>query len=440
MGKADRSTLRAERLSGLRATWEHARQHSSYYARVLPALKEADVSLERLADAPVMTRTSFLENRRHLRCGRGLPSYMVFTGGSTGLPLVIYGAERDLEQRQRPAPRDGGLVPLALATDGGHHGFVPQVPGRLGFMQVPLRNRKNYEWAWHVLTTRHDFEGHEPAITSAVLPLPAAKKLTYFALENELDTSQLALKRVTTFAWHLSAPWRQLIQRVLRTRVRDSYGFTEIPGALAQECRRCGWYHYGREVVWEAVDPESNRAVDSGVAKLLVTSLVPYVSDTVSFRYEPDDLIELGPHCSEADERGFKLVGRRKRSLSIEHEGSRHWLLLPSRVQEIIDLDPWVARLADTRFCGITASEDDSFPKWNARLEHEDKPTVVVNVEMKFDPKLFQERFQGFALELRQRLMDAHPSMRQLSELGVARLRVQGLPPGALANDDVVVC
>ncbi|XYI01396.1 hypothetical protein ACMHYB_17260 [Sorangium sp. So ce1128] len=438
----------ARRLSALRETWHYARERSRYYAAVLPDVRVDDVRVDeriwdRLRDVPVCTREDVARLHHELRCQRGLPSFVMFTGGSTGLPLVVYGDTRDLEARISGADfPEGRLRPLTLSTDSGHHGTVPQVPGSVGCIQVPLRNRKNYAWAWHLLTAEHAFEGHEPKISCALLPTPAVKKLAYFVLENGLDTSQLALSVVGTLAWHLSKPWRRLIQTVFSATVIDHYGFTETPGAVARECLDCGYYHYGPEVLWEVVDAWSERRIDKGVGKLLVTTLLPFIRDLVLFRYMPGDLVELGPDCVTTGERGLRPVGRINQSFWIPGAGgAREWVLFPSQVQELLDLDPRVGRVNDARFSGITATEDDGFPKWRIHpTEGETTPTIQLDIEMKADPNLFFEEWQSFERSLRTRLVQASPMLGQALAEGRSRLRVKGIAPNGLADRDVFIC
>ena len=240
-----------------------------------------------------------------------------------------------------------------------------------------------------------------------------------------------------------------MIERVLGGRISDTFGFTEIPGAVGRECRACGNYHYGREAIWELVNPETHARIDGeGVGKLLVTSLVPYTNDLVLFRYEAGDLVKVGPYCEKGGEHGFRPLGRKSQSLFVNDEGTRRCVFHPSHVQEAIDTHHWIGRVRDLRFAGITAADDDGFPRWCARLVEGtvegsvegSVPTVEIDVEMKSDPNLFFDTFRSFELDLRAKLLAANSELKAMVERRALRLRIRGLAPGGLRDEEVFIC
>jgi hypothetical protein len=438
-----RETLEESRLTGLRETWEYARLHSAYYARLLPPLSRNELRLADLQRLPVCTREDITAHRDELRCGHGLPDYMVFTGGTTGIPEVIYGSEEEIRhsgRSSRPAS-SGQLRSLLLTTDGGHHGYIPQVPGTAGIIQVPFRNRKNFAWAWHILSSEHAFPGYEPKIGYAMLPLGAIKKFLHFCLEQDYDLSALALKAVGSFAWHLSNPWRRFISNILNATVVNHNGFTEIRSTLAQECPACGLFHYDHKVIWEIVDPWSLSPIDSGIGRLLVTSLYPYTQDLVLFRYQPGDLVEAGPFCESAGERGFRFCGRESQTAIIDDGAKKVIAVLPTTVQEFIDFDPIITRFEEQRFSGVTRSNDDSFPKWRMRTFRQDSiQTIKIELELKASPALFVDQWTAFRMNLRSHILDQSAELRQLIEQGRVVLEIEGLPMGALPDSEVFIC
>lgn len=432
--------LEEARLRGLRETWAYAREHSPYYAGRLPSIPPEELELRHLRRVPVLTKDELRGHLDEVRCLRGLPAYVVFTGGTTGSPLLLYGAESDLPSPPPPGP-GAPLRKLGLCSGGGHHGIVPLIPGRIGYLQVPLRSRENFRWAGLLLRSEHNFEGYEPKIRLAMLPLPALKKLGHFLLEQAFDMSRLDLAVVGTFSFYLSDGWRAWLESVFRARVIDHYGFAEMKQALARECRRCGYYHFGPQTVWEVVDTRSGEPLEEGVGKLLMTSLVPYVRDQVLFRYEPGDLVEVGPYCPVGDDLGLRFVGRMDHATSFE-EGSRHrWVLLPTQVQELVDRCQWIGRIQDPRFQDIASTSDDEFPRWRARMVREEgRPVLQIDLEMKSNPVLFSAEWTGFANGLRDGLLRANPVLRRLVGEEKLELRIAGLPPGGLEDSEVFLC
>jgi hypothetical protein len=433
------SPLRAEREKRLRETWRYARERSPYYRRILPAIDYTKVDESHLQELPILGRDDLAANLDELRCLTTMPDWVAFTGGSSGMPAMIYGTR---PPTATAIPATSARRPLRIMTDGGHHGTASPSPAYTGTIQVPLRNLKNYEWIYTLLTKVHHFDGFDDKVTSLVLPLPALKKLVHLLIEEDHDLHGLALRMVVTYAWHLSRPWRSLIEGVLRTKLIDQFGFTENRAGSAMECLVCGWYHYGPQVVWEVLDTRTLKRLDTGIGKLVVTTLYPHAQDQILFRYESGDLVELGPYCEEAGDRGFRFRGRISQSFSIQTRAGWNWILFPTDIQELVDFDANVARYEEPRFSGVTRSHDDAFPKWRIRSVMGDNGSAVVHVdiEMKWCPWLFHEAWTTFSSRLSQGILDRSPALARLQEEGGIQLVIKGHAPGSLADHDIFIC
>lgn len=434
--------LNEQRLDALQLTWEYVRQRSPYYGRVLPDVPPKDVRLSHLRQVPVCGRDELAAHYRELRCTRDFPSYLLFTGGTTGLPKPIPGTETTLASfYERARPGADGVRPLFLMTGGQAHGMTPVIAGRLGAFLIPLQNRHNYEWAQRLLTARFDYPGFAPAITQALLPLPAIKKLVHFLLEQEQSTDEMSLTTVVSFAWYLSAAWRRRIREVLGAEVVDSFGVTEIMAGRAIQCAGCGYSHYGAEVIWEAVDPWDGSPVDEGVARLLVSALYPYTQDLVLLRYSSGDLVELGPWCELVQERGFRFRGRDTQSISVDEDGRRVHVLFPTDVQELVDCSAIVGRAANVRYSGVTATEDDSFPRWRAtRAGNGGMDVVRLEIELKMSPALFRDEWRRLQASVTEGLLSRNTGLADLVGRGRVALEVVGLPPGGIPEREIVLC
>lgn len=438
------SKLWRVRLERLRHAWEYARQNSPYYSRILSPMQATEHPMEALRKVPICTAKIFERYHEEIRCRKGLPAFMVFTGGSTGKPRVIYGTEEILNHSAN-APiygADTNLGSLILSTGGGHHGDVPIPQGKRGGINIPLRSRANYFWASHLLRAEHQYEGYEKKISCLFLPLPAIKKLVHFLLEEECDLSELGLRWVGSYAWYLSPQWRRLIATVLNAPVVDHYGFTESLGVIAGECPACGMYHYGPDALPEIVDPWTHEPIQSGKGKLLVTSLHPGTRDHLLLRYDPGDLVIAGPFCEFAGDAGFRPCGREAHAVLLDNNLGRHILLVPTDVQELIDLEPLVGRMNEPRFAGVTFSSDDDFPKWRSRLEQKEDqaPVLQIEIELKVSPVLHYVQWQELERKWRGQLLAANTILRQFVERGAVNLRFQPLPPGSLRDQDVIIC
>lgn len=432
--------LKRTRLAHLRETWRYARENSIYYAGILPNIEDDELDFRHLLEVPTCSKNDLARFREEIRCKRGVPDFVVFTGGTTGTPQIIYHAKEDLDHHLSANPRIGNH-PLGLITGGGHQGDRPLIPGNNGLLRLPLRNRKNFSWAKQLLEMEHHFEGFEPKISYALLPTNFVKKLSLFLLEQDCNRSNLSVNFIGTAAEYLSTPWRKFIQEYFNATVVDHFGFAEI-GHLARECAMCGWYHYGEEVIWEVVNHWTGAPLHEGIGKLLVTSLFPFVRDHILFRYEPGDLVEIGPFCGYIGECGFRPRGRISQSFATP-VGARYprWLLLPLDVQEVVDFHPLVARSEAKWIQDITGWDDDAFPKWCVKPSYEEGvTTLTVQVEMKSSIYLFSDQWRSFRDDLRMKLLASNQDLKDQVEQNKVLLCVEGLPPGSLDESDICIC
>jgi phenylacetate-coenzyme A ligase PaaK-like adenylate-forming protein len=436
--------LDAARLFRLRETWEYARRHSAFYAERLPPLPVEKIDFATLRLVPILTRADLQQHHEALRCSRELPAYIMFSGGTTGTPLMVYGSEWDLEQTyatyaERWSQAEGPR-PLMLSTGAGAQGGPPHVPGRCGMISVPLRSRQGYEWAWRMLTAEHRFDGYATRVTRLVLPLPAVKKLVHFMLERGHTRDELALDSVCSFSAHVSTPWRRLIEETLGAPLTDAFGFTEVPKVRAFRVPDSEFFAFHDDhTIWDVADPWDKTPLDAGIGRLLVTSLVPFSRERVLFRYASGDLVEIGPD-PPGEERGFRFKGRLGHSAAVEHGGRRHLAVFPTDVQELVDLDPWVARFSNRRHAGVTASEDDSFPKWRFVQAGEGGTRLTLEVELTSSPSLHFRPGRDFEERVRAGLLALNPALRELVARGAVEWRVRAVPPGTIDDDEVRRC
>ena len=436
--------LDAARLFRLRETWEYARRHSSFYAERLPPLPVEKIDFATLRLVPILTRADLVQHHEALRCSRELPAYIMFSGGTTGTPLSVYGSEWDLEQTYATYAerwsQTAGPRPLMLSTGSGAQGGPPHVPGRCGMLSVPLRSRQGYEWAWRMLTAEHRFEGYAARVTRLALPLPALKKLVHFMLERGHARAELALDSTCSFSAHVSSGWRRLIEETLGAPLTDAFGFTEVPKVRAfREPASEFFAFHDDHVIWDVVDPWDKSPLEQGIGRLLVTSLVPFSRERVLFRYASGDLVELGPD-EPGQERGFRFKGRLGHSVAVEHDGRRHLAAFPTDVQELVDLDPWVARFSNRRHAGVTATEDDSFPKWRFVQAGAGGTQVTLEVELTSSPSLHFRTSRDFEERVRAGMLELNPALHELVARGAVEWRVRAVPPGTIADDEVRRC
>jgi hypothetical protein len=437
--------LQLSRLFGLKRTLAlSVRRLPSLQALRLPVDAD-DVDLGTLTRIPITDKHRFkAQCEEWLECNHALPDFFVSTGGTTGAPVVAWGflPPHDAEQIM---PVDEGPRPLCIYATAGRQGEKPlPAASRLGSIAVPLRDQSGYLNCLALLQRKFSFTGFEPRISSAVLPLPAAKKLAHVMMVRGIQSRLLALTELHTYSSYLSRKWRTRLETVIGAKVIDTYGFTEIMDARASECCHCGHYHFGVNVLWELVDSVGRAILQRGKAgRLLVTQLLDeFDRKQPVLRFDTGDLCELGPVCTAVGEQGFRPFGKLVHSCHFRtSDGVDLYPVRYGGVLEAIDTSPLVARISNTRHSGVTQTEGESFAKWRfvpgEAGPHGGVVGVTLEIEMNFEPALFPEHWQAFEAELRAEL-SANTSDYQVAVQQGFVLWIRGLAPGSLSDSEVM--
>ena len=428
--------LDVSRSLGLSTVWPIARQ-CSFYREAIGDF--SSITFGRLADFPITTKADLRENPEGFCPGNKFPDYIQLSGGKSGPPAILFSdatwTSEVYSQFERSAVPDTPR-PIMLKASGGSQGTAPLIPGKVGAIEIPFRTRQNYQLAIDLIQRKYAFDGFKDHVSTLLLPLPLIKKLIHFLLENRYDCGDWNISKVFSFSHFLSRKWRSRIESFWNCELIDVYGITEVRASRAASCSRCGFFHFNDKIIFEVVDVATNRRINSGRGKLLLTTLsnTPFISP-VLIRYDTDDIVEIGPQCEIFGESGIRPIGKRRDFLS-EGPASTMLELAPADVLEELDTDPSVARTEPIRFAEVTSNNDDAAPKWNWKLGRAGtKPSLNLFVELKFDPDLFPEAYSVWKSQKEERLRNA---VAARSRAGAIELEVTGVAQGKLADKCVI--
>jgi hypothetical protein len=148
-------------------------------------------------------------------------------------------------------------------------------------------------------------------------------------------------------------------------------------------------------VVTEVLHPKTLKPIQRGVGELVVTTLHPFVQAMPLIRYRTGDLVELGPRCATAGERGFRFRGRLAQCL-LDAKGNLR--LSPQDVEAALDLFPEVARLAHPLVeLGVVKSPDVGVPRFELQPDR-------VRVEVRYEPVVFEAHARALQRSLQKTL------------------------------------
>jgi phenylacetate-CoA ligase len=285
--------LQERQLNAVRAVVAHAYEQCPYYREVwrerdLPA--GGPESLEDFSRWPVMERETITENRERMKAqGGNWKLIKKATGGSSGVPLQFYLDEASNDAKMAAWHRGYGWAGAGLGTKQfylwggsiGPQGVVKRWKDALyhGIYRRKIVSsfRMNEE---HVGWYLEQLNRHRPeAMVAYVNPL-----YEFARMLEERKLAPYSPRSIVVGAEKLHGFQREVIERVFRTQVFETYGSREFM-LLAAECPEHAGMHVTMENVHiEILDEEGRPTPDGEVGDVVVTDLTNYGMPFIRYR------------------------------------------------------------------------------------------------------------------------------------------------------------
>ena len=179
------------------------------------------------------------------------------------------------------------------------------------------------------------------------------------------------------------------------------------------------------------VDAFTREPLEGGVGVLVLTGLYPFSQTMPLIRYWTGDLVEIGPQCERAGDRGFRCRGRLASSLVHPGPVGDPLLVSSQDVQHFLDGRPEVATAPHPAYrLGLIRSE---LGPAKFELRKVDALRLEVRIELRFSGVIYPQAAAAMSQATRNHLFDASPRLGQLHRSGACDLNVELLSPGALA-------
>lgn len=281
-----------------------ARNHTKYHASALSGITLPLLSLEALADLPVLTKALIRENFETLQ-NRALPRSRFIknrTGGSTGEPMYYYWDKRGQDWNRASVYRSAEWAGVALGektvTMSGSHFDYTQAQSLFNRFVYFLQRYRDFPVAYL------DDNLLERYFQELLIFRPSsiwgyASGIYTFAryVERKHAGADFAfLRALVSSSETLRPDQRQTINRVFGNgKVYDNYGSREI--YIGGECKAHNGYHLHSEVIIIEVVDQHNRACPPGVpGRVLVTDLSNHAFPFI--RYEIGDIASMAPNSA----------------------------------------------------------------------------------------------------------------------------------------------
>jgi phenylacetate-CoA ligase len=285
--------LQERQLRAARAVVAHAYEHCPYYRegwRGLDLPASGPESLEDFSRWPVIERETITENRERMKAQGGKWKLIKkATGGSSGVPLQFYLDEASNDAKMAASHRGYGWAGAGLGTKqfylwGGAITAQSVLKRCKEALYHKIYRRKvlsSFRMSEeHVGWYLNQLNRHRPgAMVAYVNPL-----YEFARMLEERKLVPFSPRTIVVGAEKLHDFQRELIERVFRTQVFETYGSREFM-LLAAECSEHAGMHVTMEnVVIEVVDEEGRPTPDGEVGDVVVTDLTNYGMPLIRYR------------------------------------------------------------------------------------------------------------------------------------------------------------
>jgi phenylacetate-coenzyme A ligase PaaK-like adenylate-forming protein len=258
------------------------------------------------------------------------PFLTLFTGATTGRPLVIFKSEAEIEHTRRffskyfGPPRGNNF----LVIDNGHHGKYQSSFDKTAFY-FPLQNTAHAELILQLLQNGMGTPGGRLAFDNLALSALSAKVFFSFLIER-IERLPSNLKIVVSGSY-LTSKWKKIITEYFSLKCTQEYGLTEFSQGNAWLCSDCNSFHFPPTVYPELEELD--------VGNLALSSLFPFSQAMVLLRYKTGDIFVRTETCDSYDDYGYRFVGRKAYSTG---DVSQSGLLTSAMVAEVLESKDWV--------------------------------------------------------------------------------------------------
>lgn len=381
-----------------------------------------------LAALPIVTKEEMLRDPPSWRDTSVPSAYVQHTGGTTGMTLPVHrtGAEveyaaRFYEQLFASTGSNGGDLPLLINLTGvSPHGFVPSSPYGGPRFDFDVLDSEWLDQAAAIFSAPWEFLDVEPCRVAVAGLEWRIRRVTNHLRRLGLDLADTPVDVVYPSGDLVTSRLRRWYETTWDARVVDRFSMTEMPGG-ASLCESCGQWHYDAFVIPEVVDLRTHEPIQEGIGGLVVTALYPFVQKQPFVRYWSGDVVSRSAGACAVDPVGFRYLGRIGSSV-FDDDGTL--LIASAMLYEILDDFPDLAR-ADDAFPDFAEGATRTFGWLRFSLDWDaSERRAELKLVASFDASYYPERAEDLRSAVRERVLEAHPALRQRTEGGLVELRV----------------
>lgn len=343
----DERQMHDYRLVKLKKMVHHAYEQVPYYTELFDkiGIKPKDIqTFDDLRKIPILTKEIARANQDKLVANKVIyaPINKGKTGGTTGVPLVVYSDTNNRSHTWASYYRWYNWIGInkedAIVSLWGSKTILkPSFKKKyLGLMVDWIQNNRTintYSINEETLPDLYDqIQKYNPVLIKGYLS--AIILLGKYMQENKLPPNK-GLSALSSTTETLLPMYRDFVQKVFKVPIYDQYGCGEV-SAISYECQNHKGLHINEEHVHVESLNENNKAVLDETGRLVVTSLDNYAMPFI--RYENGDMATLLTEkctCGLNSALMKNIEGRTVDTITLKNGAKAHGVFFTSLLYEV---------------------------------------------------------------------------------------------------------
>lgn len=330
-------------------TLEYVSTNVPFYAGVRKTVGSSrELTLD---DFPLIDRTTVVENfERFLHLDR-FPDFVISSGGTSMNAgafsfrcqeeyeaVHYYMSAKDPRSRFEPDPPAGFSLDIFNNSNGYHWRKPPGWPT----LAITLEQQAHADLILRLMRDGIRVKGQRMCVKHVQGQCGPMRALTGYFHESGVHAPSDDLSTVLVLGSHTTKVWKRRFQDVWGVAIHEMYGLSEFTPGTALKCTACESFHFW--TCWpEFLGLGSDEPVAAGDARLVLTSLVPFVRLQPRIRYFTGDIVTLNGICAKSGRMGFSFRGRASSSVVTGQGLGRKVLFSEIEVLEALEQMPGVA-------------------------------------------------------------------------------------------------
>jgi hypothetical protein len=304
-----------------------------------------------LSDFPLIDKTTVARDFDQFLNLDRFPDFVISSGGTMSNSgtfsyrcqeeyeaVHYYSSGKDPREPFEADPSGGFALDIFNNSNGYYWRKAPGWP----VLAVTLEQQAHADLIARLLRDGLTVKGQQMSVKHVQGQCGPMRALTGYYHSTDVAPAVHSAPSLLVYGSHTTRIWKRRFLDVWGVAPLELYGLSEFAPGTALKCDHCGGFHFW--TCWaEFLALDSDNPVVGGDARLVLTSLVPFVRLQPRIRYLTGDIVTITGLCSKTGRVGFRFRGRTASSVILRGGSVPSVLFSECEVLEVVEQLPDVS-------------------------------------------------------------------------------------------------